>query len=71
MDKNILCLSWLNGQIKALAVRNGSIVKAWERTTMVEDFSTFSDVLKEAVSETGYDGKDVALVLSHSRLTQL
>src|SRR5437867_486622 len=70
MDKNILCLSWLNGQIKALAVRNGSVVKAWERLAMVEDFSTFSEVLKEAVSETGYDGKDVALVLSHSRLTQ-
>src|SRR5439155_13813902 len=34
------------------------------------DFSSVSDILKEAVAETGYDGKDVAVVLSHSRLTQ-
>src|ERR1051326_2841733 len=70
MDKNILCLSWLNGQVKALAVRNGVVAKAWERAGAVEDFSTFSEVLKEAVTETGYEGTDVALVLSHSRLTQ-
>src|SRR5436309_14698597 len=69
MDKHILCLSWLNGQIKAVAVRNGSVLKTWERPGVVDDFSTFSNILKEAVAATDYDGGDVAMVLSHSRLT--
>src|SRR5713226_9276130 len=70
MDKNILCLSWLNGQVKAMAVRHGTLLKTWERQGTVDDFSTFADVLKEAVAATGYDGSDVAMVLSHPRLTQ-
>src|SRR5437870_1814576 len=70
MDKNILCLSWLNGQVKALAVRNGAVVKAWERPGTSEDFGNFSEILQQAVAETGYSGDDVALVLSHARLTQ-
>ena len=56
MDKHILCLSWLNGQIKAVAVRNGSVLKTWERPGVVDDFSTFSNILKEAVAATDYDG---------------
>src|SRR5258706_7254417 len=70
MDKNILCLSWFNGQVKAVAVRNGTVLKTWERPGVAEDLSNFVQVLKEAVAATGYDGSDVAIVLSHPRLTQ-
>src|ERR1051325_7615894 len=70
MDKNILCLSWLNGQVKALAVRNGAIVKAWERPGLAEDFNTLAAILQQAVAETAFTGDKVALVLSHARLTQ-
>jgi hypothetical protein len=69
MDKNILCLSWFNGQVKALAVQNGVVQKTWERPGIAEDLSNFVQVLKEAVAATSYDGSDVAIVLSHPRLT--
>src|ERR1041385_1745515 len=69
MDKNILCLSCFNVQVKALAVQNGVVQKTWERPGIAEDLSNFVQVLKEAVAATSYDGSDVAIVLSHPRLT--
>ena len=50
MDKNILCLSWFNGQVKAVAVRNGTVLKTWERPGVAEDLSNFLQILKEAVA---------------------
>src|SRR6266436_1782901 len=70
MDKNILCLSWLNGQVKAVTARNGAVLKSWERPDLAEDFSTFSAVLREAAVATDYIGTEVEVVLSHPRLTQ-
>jgi hypothetical protein len=70
MSGNLLCLSLLNGQLKALAVHKGAVVGTWERPEPVEDFADFSAILKQAVTQTGYAGVNVALVLAHPRLTQ-
>src|SRR5262245_26194315 len=48
MEKSLLCLSWLNGQVKAVAGDRGSIVGTWERPTLVVDFTDFTSVLAEA-----------------------
>src|SRR5262245_50047236 len=70
MEKTILCLSYLNGQFKAMAVHKGTVVGTWERSGMLEDFADFSTVLTEAIDKTKYQGTNVALVLAHPRLTQ-
>src|SRR6266496_938042 len=70
MTDTILSLSLLSGQLKAVAVRRGTVTGTWERPGTLEDFSTFSTVLQEAVAATHYEGDAVALVLAHPRLTQ-
>src|SRR6266536_2148252 len=51
MTDTILSLSLLSGQLKAVAVRRGTVTGTWERPGTLEDFSTFSIVLLAA--ETG------------------
>jgi hypothetical protein len=68
MDQTILCLSCLNGQLKAVAFQRGSPPRTWERPAPVDDFGSFAAVVKEAVEKTGYTGQQVAIVLAHARL---
>jgi hypothetical protein len=68
MERSILCLSCLNGQLKAVAVQRGSPSRSWERPAPVDDFTSFGTVAKEAVEKIGYTGQQVALVLAHPRL---
>src|SRR2546426_9379619 len=70
MDKTILCISLLNGQLKATAMRRGAVSGTWERPANVDDFVDFASVLREAVARTGPETDSVALVLAHPRLTQ-
>src|SRR6266487_6463058 len=70
MSDTMLSLSLLSGQLKAIAVRRGVVTGTWERPGNVEDLSTFSTVLQEAVAGTGYEGDAVSVVLAHPRLTQ-
>jgi hypothetical protein len=69
MDQTILCLSWLNGQFKAMAVHRGVVSNKWEAAQPAEDLTDFPTLLNEAVEKTGYAGANVALVLAHPRLT--
>jgi hypothetical protein len=69
MDKNLLCLSWLNGQVKATAMERGSALRSWERPKLASDFTDFADVLAEAITHTLADGRQVAIVLAHPRLS--
>jgi hypothetical protein len=66
-----LSVSWLNGQLKAVAVHRGKVAGTWERpgseTDTPGDFETF---IREAVHETGYHGQTVSLVLAHPHLVQ-
>ncbi len=68
MRKNLLCLSWLNGQLKAVAVQGGSGSGTWERPGLVVDFSDVSTLLAEAVEKTQAEAKEVGMVLAHPRL---
>jgi len=69
MDNTLLCVSWLNGQVKAASVDRGSAKGTWERPAVVADFTGFSGVLAEAVEQTKSDAKQVAMVLAHPRLS--
>src|SRR5437879_3361390 len=69
MDNTLLCVSWLNGQVKAASVDRGSVKGTWERPGLVADFAGFSGVLAEAVEQTKTDAKQVAMVLAHPRLS--
>src|SRR5258706_3807058 len=69
MDNNLLCISWLNGQVKAASVDRGSVKATWERPGLVADFAGFSGVVAEAVEQTKSDAKQVAMVLAHPRLS--
>src|SRR5258705_3515278 len=68
MDKTALCLSLLNGQFKAAAMRKGSIAATWERAEPLEDLANLTAVLREAVERTRPPSRRVALVLAHPRL---
>ena len=69
MDKNALCLSLLNGQFKAAAMRKGTIASTWERPEPLEDLAGLAAVLREAVERTRPASRRVALVLAHPRLS--
>lgn len=69
MDKNALCLSLLNGQFKAAAMRKGAIAATWERAEPLEDLAGLAAVLREAGERTRPASRRVALVLAHPRLS--
>ncbi len=66
-----LSVSWLNGQLKAVAIHRGKVAGTFERpdseTDAPGDFEAF---IREAVQKTGYHGQTVSLVLAHPRLVQ-
>jgi hypothetical protein len=72
MPDKTLSLSWLNGQLKFLHIREDLTVATWECSGRVEDLGTpaldLSALLREAVEQTGYTGTNLALVLEHPRL---
>src|SRR5688572_397919 len=70
MDKPFLCVSWLNGQVKAVASQRGVTSGTWERPGLVADFNDFKTVLAEAAAKTRSEGRQVAMVLAHPRLSQ-
>ncbi|MFT4637934.1 MAG: hypothetical protein ACI8T1_001250 [Verrucomicrobiales bacterium] len=74
MHKEILILSWLDGQMRFVFGRNGETVAKWECLGEPEDLGkeTFklSTALRIAVKETGFTGKNFGLVLEHGKLTQ-
>src|SRR5438445_12197929 len=65
-----LSLSWLNNQLKAVAVNHGVIEASWERPGEADGSGNFEGFLREAVRETGYRGQTVSVVLAHPRLVQ-
>ena len=69
MEKNLLCLSWLNGQVKATAMQRGLAAGTWERPDSLPDFAALAPVMAEAVAKTRPEGRQVAMVLAHPRLS--
>ena len=69
MERTVLCLSCLNGEIKAAVSQRGAIAGFWERPASLDDFANFTPVALEAAEKTKYSGEPVAIVLSHARLS--
>jgi hypothetical protein len=66
-----LSVSWLNTQVKAVAVQRGQVTGTWEPPASEADAAAdFEAILRQAVKETGYRGQTVSLVLAHPRLVQ-
>lgn len=74
MHKEILSISWLNGQFRFLNAREEKTVATWECEGRVEALGTpaldLPAILREAVKQTGYGGTGAVMVLQHPRLTQ-
>jgi hypothetical protein len=72
MPEKTLSISWLNGQLKFMHVREDLTVATWECSGRMEDLGTpaldLPALLREAVQKTDYAGTNVALVLEHPRL---
>lgn len=66
-DKSLLCLSWLDGSVMAVAVNHGAVGSSWERPDRVPDFSDFLAVLTGAVEHTRSGARQVAMVMAHPR----
>src|SRR5678815_981313 len=49
----VLSVSWLNRQVKAVAVHRGVIEGTWECPREVEPGSSFDAILREAVQQIG------------------
>src|SRR5262245_62031671 len=69
MEKNALCLSLLNGQFKAAAMRKGTIAATWDRPELLDDLAGLPAVLREATERTRPPSRRVAVVLAHPRLS--
>lgn len=63
-----LSVSWLNGQLKAVAVHRGVVGASWEHAGDLEGSGEFERLIREAVARTSYRGQTVSLVLAHPRL---
>jgi hypothetical protein len=63
-----LSLAWMNGQVRALAVHKGVIEGSWQCPSEVDDVASFATLLRDAVTNTGYRGSTVSVVLAHPRL---
>src|SRR5437867_11925192 len=69
MDKNAFCLSLLNGQFKAAAMRKGAVAATWERPEPLEDLAGQAAILQEAAERTRPTSRRVAIVLVQPRLS--
>jgi hypothetical protein len=65
-----LSVSWLNNQLKAVAVHRGRVDGTWERPGISDGPGNFEGFIREAVARTNYHGHSVSLVLAHPRLVQ-
>jgi hypothetical protein len=70
MRKEILGVSWLNGQMKFMSARNGVPLATWDAPSQEGDGLNLTPALQEAIRQTRYDGIDLALILEHNRLIQ-
>jgi hypothetical protein len=66
---NLLCVSWLEGQFKAVAFRKGVVAGTWEAPGPVTDFAGLAAPLREAAARTQAEGRQVAFTLAHPRLS--
>ncbi|MGE3312953.1 MAG: hypothetical protein AB7O66_23535 [Limisphaerales bacterium] len=66
-----LGISWLGGQFEAVALHKGEVAGTWRAPDCCDDVEQFSDLARQAVEKTGFQGNSIHLVLSHAKLTHL
>jgi hypothetical protein len=59
----------MHGRLEAVAINRGEVSGTWESTDATDDPAKFGELVKEAVTRTGYRGSTVNLLLAHPRLT--
>ena len=68
MNRSILSISWLNGQVRAVHARGSKLISSWVSPTPSDRLEDFQQFLKEAVSQTAFRGKDVVVVIENRAL---
>ena len=72
MHKDLLVFTWLNGKVRFVSISRGQPVATWEPEQQVdsEDPAVLQALISEAIKQTDYTGKQLAIVLEHAKLTQ-
>jgi len=65
-----LSVSWFNNQFRAVSVHRGQVLKSIDRSGVYEGPDKLSELIRDIVQETGYQGQTISLVLAHPRLVQ-
>ena len=69
MSKPSLCISLLNGELKAAAVRGGTVAGTWLRTEPLIDLTALPQTLAEAVAKTQPPTRQAAIVFADARVS--
>lgn len=69
-QQTTLSVAWIDGSVRALAVHKGVVEGAWECPDPVTEADGFASVLRQAVTQTGYKGSTVSIVLAHPKLAE-
>ncbi len=68
VSNKTLGISWLNGRFRAVVTHGPVLAASWTPPEAVADLPQFATTLIQAVRETGYQGRDVSLVLDNRNL---
>jgi hypothetical protein len=66
-----LGVSWLNGQLRAVAYVRGKEPRVFEASLEPTQLEGLPELLRQVVAQTGFPGREVSLGLAHPRLLQL
>lgn len=72
MRNDLLIMFWLNGRIQFVARKRGHSPLLWacEESVDLENAAELARVVTEAIRQTSFAGKNLAIVLEHPALTQ-
>ena len=69
MKNTTLGISWLNGRLTAQVFGRGREVASWEGSGEVVRLEEMTEGIREAISQTGFEGRDVLFVVATPRLS--
>jgi len=69
MARTVLGISWLNGDLKAVAFRGGQVMASWSSPVPVKSVEDLASALQQAARETGACGSKVIAVLDSRDVT--
>lgn len=69
LDRNLLSISALTGQLKVGVVRQGTVLRSWESPLPAHDYAEYVGALKQAIPKTLSEARQAVLVLTHPQLS--